>query len=41
MSAQPEKRRDETPKGFKIPVRKRSAVLRGFKNIDRPSSWRL
>jgi hypothetical protein len=33
---QPDKRTDQTPKGFKIPVRKRSAVLRDFAKISGP-----
>jgi hypothetical protein len=32
----PEKQTDVTPKGFKIPLRKRSAVLRDFEKISGP-----
>ena len=32
----PERRTDKTPKGLKIPVRKRSAVLKDFKKIAGP-----
>lgn len=36
MSTKPEKQADETPKGFKIPVRRRAAVLRDFGKISGP-----
>jgi hypothetical protein len=32
----PKKRTDQTPKGFKIPVRKRSAVLKDFEKVSGP-----
>lgn len=36
MPQQPGKRTDKTPTGFKIPVRKRAAVLRDFAKISGP-----
>jgi hypothetical protein len=36
MSTPPEKRRDETPKGLKIPVRKRDAVMGDFEKVAGP-----
>jgi hypothetical protein len=35
-SESPGKRTDKTPTGFKIPVRKRSAVLRDFEKVSGP-----
>lgn len=32
----PEKRTDKTPKGFTIPVRKRSDVMRDFEKVSGP-----
>lgn len=32
----PDKRTDKTPTGFKIPVRKRSAILRDFEKVSGP-----
>lgn len=36
MPQQPDKRTDKTPSGYKIPVRKRSAVLRDFEKVSGP-----
>jgi hypothetical protein len=30
MGGKPNKRRDETPSGYKIPIRKRSSVMKDF-----------
>ncbi len=36
MADQVDKRTNETPTGFKVPVRKRAAVLRDFEKIAGP-----
>ena len=36
MSTKPEKDTDETPKGFKIPTRKRSDVMKDFEKVSGP-----
>jgi hypothetical protein len=36
VASSSDKRTDETPKGFKIPVRKRSAVLKDFEKVSGP-----
>lgn len=35
-SESPSKRTDRTPTGFKLPVRKRAAVLRDFEKVSGP-----
>jgi hypothetical protein len=36
MGKKPDKRRDKTPSGYKIPVRKRSAVMKDFELVAGP-----
>jgi hypothetical protein len=36
LPTQPDKRSDKTPTGYKIPVRKRAAVLSDFARISGP-----